>query len=416
MKRQVFALALTIVVGMFVGFVPTVHAGIFSDVSAWYKDRDEFSAHSRNVSSAVRVVYNERESLTSFNNAALNLVNAYSTVKNGAVPDVSKLLTIGQSITTLVNDYQKLSPKFSTLYNQVKPDITYFQAKLGENASATPTIKQAALTDSKIAAMSRVGGLARVWSSIKESPSNIFKWGKLSEEYSYAKARDAYALKTVQMAIEMQNFYSVASFHVEQLLGIKNEIAKLTGGDLSAILGIGSTIQKVTGAKTDVDALGEVAKKAPGMFQTRFNELQTYQKDYVDSYKSYSTKYGDPDADIRKAVQKATTAASAPTPSASATAPQAPRGNGGGSVTVAPIEPGASIQNKSNKPALATPPQVANPRGFDFSKSMEEYKRLYQEYVTMVSDPGITDQSKIEANKKLQDAYKLMNSLKPANR
>ena len=64
-----------------------------------------------------------------------------------------------------------------------------------------------------------------------------------------------------QMTIETLSYYKAADKSIQQLLGIQEDIKGLIGGDLTALLNISSTVNKIKGAGKQVEDLGNIAEK-----------------------------------------------------------------------------------------------------------------------------------------------------------
>lgn len=379
------------------GSIQTASAGILGDAKKWYDDRQAFNAHATNVANAVREVYRERTTLTSFTNSALGLIQNYKAAKAAGSINLSQLINMAPQLLSLADGYQKLQPKVQSVYNRITPDIAYFNQFRGTENQGTevPTLSEA-----KIGGMARTAGVARIWSAIKDKPTNIFRWGRLADEYRYGRDTTAYGLKGVQIAMEFYNAYATSQSAFQELLGIKNEIQQMTQGNLGALLNVGGTLQKINSADGSIKKIENLLNTAPKHFDQRFTELGQYQTNYLNTFKAYSQKYGDPEG--RRL-------ASSPVPGASSPLP----GQSGNTGATAPSGTVSTSSGNSDSSAWRTPPIVGDGTiTISLPDAMKKYQDLYKDYMKLITDPSATDKQRRDSAKQLQDAYKTLQQLK----
>ncbi len=339
-------------------------AGFFGDVGTYMKERSQIKAHTKNIALGVRELYKDRKSVSSFAQSAAALVGSYKQIRDKKA-NISKLLDIAKNISTLVKEYQNLAPKAEKLYNQCQPDLEYFYNLKDEKDqtiafSADPGKKYPFYTvsENRIGKLSGAWGWGRVWDSVKENPLNVFRWGKLKDEYQYGKAEAKYALKCAQVAYEATSYFNIAKKSIQELLGIKSEIDGILGGDLEALLQINSTAERIKGSGTSIEVLGEVATKAANGIGKRFDELNDAQNKFVEVHKAYQQKYGG------NATAKTADSSSAP------------------SVSI-PQSQGATVSGGSSSGSKP-----------DLNVAMEAYQKAYQVYTKLVSQGASQDQIK----------------------
>ncbi|RCK79906.1 MAG: hypothetical protein OZSIB_3775 [Candidatus Ozemobacter sibiricus] len=364
-------------------------AGFFTTVGRMIKERQQMSQSSRNVAGAVKALYRERKSVAAFAQSAATLVAAYRGLTNKAsAAAVPKLLEIARAITTLANEYVNLSPKVSKLYKDIKPDLDYFATlREDEDDREVPLgttgrkILLKSLSDKRINKLAGAHGWSRVWGAIKDDPMNLFRWGRLKDEYQYGKVEGQYVLKCAQIAFETESYYQAATASMNELLGIRNEINGILNGNLDALLGIGNTINRIQGAVGAAESLSEILNAGVNNLGTRFEQLNQIQEAYVKQHQTYVAKYG----------QMASQTAGNPTRTTTTTGTTStvPRPSG--------TAPGQSI------PGLGTP---------DLATAMAMYQTAYQEYIRITQDPDASPAARTKAIANLQKARNLVETLK----
>ena len=127
--------------------------------------------------------------------------------------------------------------------------------------------------------------------------------------------------------------------------------------------------------------------------------MSTYQQKYLETFRSYAQKYGDPEG--RKVAAKApSTPTIVPAPAQSAqsgvirtTAPAATTGT-------------PTTSGGQSLPTWRTPPIAGGGTTGSLNDAMKVYQDLYAEYVKLMSNPSATDRQRQEAARKLQSSYK----------
>lgn len=272
-------------------------AGVLADIKLWFNEKANIVQHSRAISSEVKTLYRERKSIQNFAEGANSLVNAYKAISNKrAKASFPQLLEIARAITNVVKGYQNLAPKAEAMYKRAQPSMKYF-AELADSTTTIQTaknrIKVKGFSDSRLNSLAGANGWGRVFSTIKENPLNIFKWGRLKDEYQMGKIEAQYPLKCAQIAFEATAYYAAAKQSVNELLGIKSEIDGILGGNLEAILNIGGTVNKINSIGGSVEALGDLAEKGAATMGKRFDELLDVQEEYVAALRRYNDKYNE---------------------------------------------------------------------------------------------------------------------------
>lgn len=355
-------------------------AGAFSDIKLWFSEKANIVTHSRSISSEVKTLYRERKSIQSFAEGASSLVKAYRAISNkSAKANFPQLLEIARAITQVVNGYQNLAPKAEAMYNRARPSMKYFS----ELADKTTTIQTAknrisvkGFSDGRLNSLAGANGWGRVIDAVKDNPLNLFKWGRLRDEYKMGKVEAQYPLKCAQIAFEATAYYAAAKTSVSELLSIKNEIDGILGGNLDAILNIGSTVNKINSVGGSVEALGDLAEKGATTMSKRFDELLKVQDEYVNASRAYNEKYN-PQGN------RTTTG------SYTASSPQPSRTTGG--IT------GNSGTGNTN---------------VSFAQAMQIYQKAYETYIR-ISQNGNASQAEINAAiTNLQQAKKLVEQAK----
>jgi hypothetical protein len=272
-------------------------AGVLADIKLWFNEKANIVQHSRAISSEVKTLYRERKSIQEFAEGANSLVNAYKAISNKrAKASFPQLLEIARAITNVVKGYQNLAPKAEAMYKRAQPSMKYF-SELADSTTTIQTaknrIKVKGFSDGRLNSLAGANGWGRVFSTIKENPLNIFKWGRLKDEYQMGKIEAQYPLKCAQIAFEATAYYAAAKQSVNELLGIKSEIDGILGGNLEAILNIGGTVNKINSIGGSVEALGDLAEKGAATMSKRFDELLDVQEEYVAALRRYNDKYNE---------------------------------------------------------------------------------------------------------------------------
>ncbi|MBF0408109.1 MAG: hypothetical protein HQM10_12180 [Candidatus Riflebacteria bacterium] len=283
---------------VFVCFSCTLNAGVVGDLSLYFQKREDIELHSRNMVSATKELYRERRSLKQFVESSATLMQAYRSIKdkNTSLP---QLADIAKSISALATSYQALAPKAEAMYQRIKPDMEFFasiseeelvkydlEVSGGQNKFALRTIP-----DADVKRIAASAGWSKVWSSIKSDPSNIFRWGKLKDEYDYGKVEGEYAMKCSQICFEAGSLYQAAKDSMSELFAIKSEIDKIFSGDLNAVLNIGTTVSNVQNSARAAESLGLLTSQGGNHIGKRFDELLYLQDRYVQVHRTYQLKY-----------------------------------------------------------------------------------------------------------------------------
>ena len=181
MRTMRILLAGLIVLCLF-GSVSASSADTVELAKKWYDDRQAFNSHATNVANAIREVGKDRNTILNFTSSALNVINSYKAAKAGGSLDLGKILQLAPDVMSLANGYQALAPKVQSVYSRITPDIEYFKKFQGDGTQGNNgTAQLPTFDDSKINNMSRAAGWGRVWSSIKDNPLNVFRWGRLAD-------------------------------------------------------------------------------------------------------------------------------------------------------------------------------------------------------------------------------------------
>lgn len=342
-------------------------AGVFSDIKLWYNEKSNINKHSRVVGGEVKTLYRERKSIQSFAEGATGLVRAYQAIKNKtSKTSFPQLLEIARSITQVVSGFNNLAPKAEAMYKNAQPSMKYF-AQLADQTDTIQTSKNRIMvksfSDNRVNKLAGANGWSRVFDSIKSQPMNIFRWGRLSDEYKMGKIEAQYPLKCAQIAFEASAYYFAARDSVQELLGIQKEIQGIMGGDLSAILNMSGTINKIQNSGRSIESLGELAEVGATNVTKRFDELLTIQNQYVAANKAYNEKYNKP-------ANSSTGTASAPTAASTV-----------GSRT----QTSAGVGNASSSGSSAV----------NLKTAMATYQKAYETYVSL-SQSGSASQAEMQ--------------------
>lgn len=285
-----------LILALVASFTTVAAAGIIDNAKFVMNNGAEMVSHSRNVTSGVRELYRERQSVRNFIDSAATLIHAYKGLSAQRSTDIPQILKIAYAIDTLVREYNYIAPKAKSVFTKIKPDLNFFESmqevknvNLGDNTSK---LQIKTISDSTLGNLSGLAGWSRVWDTIKDKPSNIFRWGRLSDEYKLGKAEGGLALKACQIAMEGMSYYDEAGKSLSQLLDIRKQINGIVSGDLASILNVGSTVNSIQNAGTSVDRLSKLIDSATPRFNQRFNELNAAQNAYLKAHQAYQAKYG----------------------------------------------------------------------------------------------------------------------------
>jgi len=229
--------------------VSDVQAGVFSDIKLWVSEQANIRQHSKNITSEVKTLYRERKSIQRFAEGASNLIKVYQSIRNKNLKsNFPQLLDIARSISQVVTEFSNLAPKAEAMYKKAQPSMKYF-AELADQTQTIQTVKKKIVvktfSENRLMSLAGANGWNRVFDAVKENPINIFKWGRLSDEYKLGKIEGQYPLKCAQIAFEASGFYFAAKESMQDLLGIQSEIKGILGGDLNSILNLGNTVNKI---------------------------------------------------------------------------------------------------------------------------------------------------------------------------
>ena len=378
------------VLGFFVMVSSVSYAGVFSDVGLYIKECSNIKAHSKGITTGVKELYRERGSIRLLAQSASSLIQVYRDIKNKSLKsNFPKLIEIAKSIGNLVSSFQKIQPKASAVYQKIKPDLNYFATLKGDAGDFKDKTKKFVIksfSEERIGKLAGAAGWSRVWDSVKENPFNVFRWGKLSDEYKYGKAEAACPLKCAQIAFESMSYYDAAAESIKGLLGIKSEISKLLGGDLNALLGIGETVNRIEGAAASVETLGDILNQGVSQTEKRFTELIAVQDQYVKIHKEYQQKYN-------------------------------PTGNGtSASSTSGASSATASYTGTSGSSSATSSSTTSNTTAYngtqDVNNAMEYYQRAYMEYTKIVQNPSSSKSAVDKAISDLQQARQMLDQAK----
>jgi hypothetical protein len=368
----------------FVMITETAKAGVFSDMKLWLDQRSQIKQHSRVLSSEVKTLYQERKSIKNFAEGANTLVQAYKSIsKKSAKVNFPQLVEIATAITKVVKEYQNLAPKAGAMYQRSQPSLKYFSG-LTDQTTTLQTSKNKimvkGLSDKRINSLAAANGLGRIWKTVKSNPLNLFKWGRLSDEYKLGKVEAQYPLKCAQIAFEATAYFAAAKQSVQELIGIKSEIDGILGGNLDAILGMGDTVNKIKSVGPTAESLGDLANKGASHMFGRFGELLVIQQKYVERSREYDQKYNK-----EKQEQQ--------TPSSSATTTSS------GSYSPAPGTTGGIVSNSAPSAPVS------------LDKAMAVYQKAYENYIRL-SQSGKADQTTL--NKAISELQKAKQQVEQA--
>jgi len=380
---KVFRVSIALV-AMIVAFTASAHAaGIIDNAKFVMNNGSAMVSHSRNVTSGVRELYRERQSVRSFIDSASTLIQAYRSISGSRSRSIPQLVQIASAIDTLVREYNNVGPKASAVFSKIKPDLKFFESmqevkavSLGKKQS---TLQLKTIPDSTIGGLSSLSGWARVLDSVKSKPSDFFRWGKLSDEYKLGKAEGQFALKACQIAMEGISYYDEARKSLTQLLDIRNQISGIVSGDLSAILNAGSTINSIQSASGTVEKLSALFESATPRFSKRFEELGAAQDAYLKIHQAHQRKYGTSTSSISSTMKSSATVTT----------------SAAGSTSVS---------------------QTTPKTGLDISTAMAAYQKAYLEYTSCVQSQNVSQQQIDAAVLKLRAARGQLDHAKAATK
>lgn len=387
MYKSSYLKALFLIVFLALAFVSsTADAGVLSDARMWLSEQANIRQHSRVIAAEVKTLYRERRSIQRFAEGASGLVRAYQSIRNKNLKaDFPKLLDIARSISLVLSEYQNLAPKAERMYRQAQPSMQYF-SQLADKTETIQTAKKRIVvktfSEGRLESLAGANGWNRVWGTVKENPVNIFRWGRLRDEYKLGKVEGQYPLKCAQIAFEATGYFVAARESVQDLLGIQKEIEGIMGGNLNAILNAGSTIDKIQNAGGSVEALGDLAQRSTQHLNTRLDELVKIQDQYVAANKAYNEKYGR----NQSADRPVSTTSNAYTPNASANTPI---------TTAAPAATGSNV---------------------NLQKAMADYQKAYETYLAITGNSNASQQQVRKAAEDLQKAKQQVERAKTQNR
>lgn len=389
----------------------TAQAGVFADVKLWVSEQANIRQHSKIIGAEVKTLYRERKSIQRFAEGASGLIKVFQSIKNKNLKsNFPQLLEIARSISLVVSEFSNLAPKAEAMYKKSQPSMKYFS----ELADQTQTIQTAkkkivvkTFSENRLMSLAGANGWNRVFSAVKENPLNIFRWGRLSDEYKLGKVEGQYPLKCAQIAFEASGFYFAARESMQDLLGIQNEIKGIMGGDLSAILNLGNTVNKIQNSGNSIESIGELAKEGTSKLSTRMDELVKIQNEYVAATKTYNQKYNK---------SEGSTSATAGLPSASTTS-YTSSGSNASSRNTTPSSSGTTYSPNSRAPTSPAPGTTTrNVPAVSLQQAMANYQKAYEAYIK-ISQAGSASQAQLNtAVENLAVARKQVEQAKANNR
>lgn len=362
-----------LIIAVIFAFSAVAQAGMIDNAKFVMNNGAELVTHSRNITSGVRDLYRERQSVRNFIESASTLMQAYRGLSAKKSTDIAQILKIGSAIDTLVREYNYVAPKAKAVFTKIKPDMKFFESmqevknvSIGQNS---PKLQLKTISDGTLDNLSGLAGWSRIWDSVKTKPSNIFRWGRLSDEYSLGKSEGQLALKACQIAMEGISYFDEADKSLRALLDIRKQINGIMSGDLSSILNVSSTINSIQSAGGSVERLSSLLESATPRFNQRFTELGNAQDAYLKAHQAYQLKYG------VKVGKTASTATTTPTTSTRSTSAQS-----------------------------TTTTTSASSSAGDIKTTMTAYQKAYQEYTACVQNQQSTQQEIESAIAKLRTA------------
>ncbi|PKL44616.1 MAG: hypothetical protein CVV41_04435 [Candidatus Riflebacteria bacterium HGW-Riflebacteria-1] len=386
----------------------TARAGVFADVKLWVSEQASIREHSKVIGNEVKSLYRERKSIQRFAEGASGLVRAYQAIKNKNLKsNFPQLLEIARAISLVVSEFSNLAPKAEAMYRRSQPSMKYFS----ELADQTQTIQTAkkkivvkTFSENRLMSLAGANGWNRVFSTVKENPLNIFRWGRLSDEYKLGKIEGQYPLKCAQIAFEASGYYFAARESMQDLLGIQDEIKGIMGGDLNSILNLGSTVNKIQNSGSAIESIGELAKEGSNKLTTRMEEMVKIQDEYVAASKAYNQKYNK---------SESSTAGTAGLPSAATTS----QTSGSASRNTTSSSSGSAYSPNSRTPSTSTAsPVTQNVPAVSLQQAMTNYQKAYEAYIK-ISQAGNASQAQLNAAiESLAVARKQVEQAKAQNR
>lgn len=379
---------------LMIGFLLTLQsaqAGIFSDIQLWFKERVEIRQHSKAITSEVKELYRERETIKNFAMGASTLVESYKSIANKkAKANIPELVKIARAITNVVNGYKRLAPKASAMYKRAQPSMKYF----AELADETTTIQAAKkritvknFSNNRLNKLAGAHGWGKVFSSIKENPLNIFRWGRLKDEYYMGKAEAKLPLKCAQIAFDATAYFAAARVSVQELLGIQKEIEGIMGGNLEAILNIGNTVESIKSSGNTIEAIGDLAEDGTQLLNQRFIELVKVQQEYVKTANSYKQKYGKDE-----------------------------QNNNDGRITTTGSPTGSYEPQASERPVTTTGGIINGVESVNLQQAMEIYQQAYSNYIEISQNQNADRAEVQQAINDLQRAKQMVKQVKAQTR
>ena len=341
-------------------------AGLFSDIKLWYSEKSNINQHSRIIGTEVKTLYRERKSIQSFAEGAKGLIEAYKAIKNkSSKTSLPQILDIATSITKVVKEFNNLAPKAEAMYKNAQPSMKYF-SQLTDQTETIQTSKNKILvksfSDGRLNKLAGANGWSRVWDSVKSDPLNLFRWGRLSDEYKLGKVEAQYPLKCAQIAFEASAYYFAARDSIQELLGIQKEIEGIVGGDFGAILNISGTVSKIQNSGNSIEAIGELAQTGANKISRRFDELVKIQNEYVATNKAFNDKYN--------------------------------RNSSSGSGSIA-TGPAASTLPRADNNGSATASSGSSTAKVNLNQAMENYQKAYEAYVAIAQQGSAVSQTEL---------------------
>ncbi len=371
---------------LFVFSTQLVHAGIFDDMQLWFKERNQISQNSKVVSNNVKSLYRERKSIQAFATSANSLVQAYKSISNKSFSgNLPKLLEIAKAISVTFKEYNNLAPKFTQMYKNSASSLKYFS----DLANRTDTISAAKnvvkrIPNDRLNSLAGAQGWGRVFSAVKENPINLFKWGRLKDEYDLGKVEAKYPLKCAQIGIEAVAYFNEAKNSINELIGIKSEIEKIMGGSLDAILNIGKTMEKVQNSGKAAERLGNIAQTGAVQLTKRFGEFIDVQNEYSAALTKYNTKYNQPPASSNGT-------ASSPT-----------------------ISYGNTTSGSNSASASSGTSSTSAAKKISVQDAMAYYQKAYEGYIKIANNQNASQAEINQAIAQLQKAKQILQQVKAA--
>lgn len=357
----------------------TLQAGPIANTFTWIRETPNIRKHSRVICSEVRGLYRQRASIQRLADGSQTLVEAYEGIRDrSASRNIPQLLTIARGIAQVLAAYGELAPAAEQMYRNSQPSLQYFsglanktsRVRAGNREIVTPVF-----TDRRINGLSRSAGLSNVWKGIKKKPLNIFRWGRIRDDYRLGRSEAKYILKATQTAFEGSQYYFAVRENVRRLQEIKREIDDILGGDLGALIKIGATMGNVLDAASTVGELADIATEAPKRLGKRFDELSEAQEEYARIARDYNRKYEPDDAGTWM-----WRTSSSPAPSRMPSTTSRAR-------DTTPVHTGSAVDT-----------------GNDLQQAMSLYQQTYEDYIALSQAPNVSPEHLQQALVRLQQA------------